>query len=186
MTLTWARNILATLILVTVHAGIPLPQRRMTVYQPSYLSDGQQAHLGQRGKDQGHGGFPGPIQLSQKVAQRFLPRLYGGLKELLAAHRRSDKKRFERLQEQFNNLIIGRNSDFNTEELTDEELEELGGLECVFIMSPWHDALLMVFSYRYKALNLLSYLVAFVSPHTAIVIGFRLIPLRLSTSLVHS
>ena len=29
-------------------------------------------------------------------------------------------------------LVIGRNSDFNTDELTDEQLEELGGLEYVF------------------------------------------------------
>lgn len=47
----------------------------------------------------------------------------------------------------FNGLTVGRNSFFHTDYLTDEQLEEIGGVE-------------------YRALRLLSYLVAFVSIHT--------------------
>ena len=43
-----------------------------------------------------------------------------------------DGKSTKQLPNEFSNLIIGRNSNFNTDELTDEELEKLGGLESVF------------------------------------------------------
>lgn len=38
-------------------------------------------------------------------------------------------KSFKRLTQDFQGLVIGRNSDFNTDELSDEELERLGGRE---------------------------------------------------------
>lgn len=142
--------------------GVPMPHRRMTVYQSSYFSDGHEVPLGQREKDHGQGGFPGPIQLSQMVARRYVPQLYSGLKGLFGEIRRRDKKRVERLQDEFNKLIIGRNSDFNTEELSDEELEELGGLECVLLFPRVMFSILTSHDHRYRALRLLSYLVAFV------------------------
>ncbi|TCD68599.1 low affinity potassium transporter [Steccherinum ochraceum] len=141
--------------------GIPMPKRQLTVYSNTFHT-GENPQLGLRAKDQGQGGFPGPIQISQKVAQTFLPRLTRILKERWAAHTKSDKAKFGRLSERFSNLIIGRNSDFNTEELTDEELEELGGLE-------------------YRALNLLSYLVAFYFVGTQL-IALTLIAPWLSTA----
>lgn len=104
----------------------------MTVYQPSYTSDPNASpQIGQRPKDQGLGGFPGPIQISETVARRFLPRLHARLGEWFVTSNKGDNKTFQRLTEEFSNLIIGRNSDFNTDDLTDDELEELGGLEYV-------------------------------------------------------
>lgn len=35
------------------------------------------------------------------------------------------------LSDTLSDLVIGRNGEFNTEELTDEQLEELGGIEYV-------------------------------------------------------
>lgn len=90
--------------------------------------------LGMRGKDQGLGGFPGPIQVSAKLAHRFCPELYARLEKLL----RSDgDKGMKWLQKEFENLIVGRNSNFNTDELDDEDLEKLGGLEYVLHLGYW-------------------------------------------------
>lgn len=36
-------------------------------------------------------------------------------------------------------LVIERNSDFRTEELSDEQLEQLGGLECVYFFALFLD-----------------------------------------------
>ena len=63
--------------------------------------------------------------------------------EAQPTHKRGDKvedveqkggKSFRWLTDEFESLVIGRNSDFNTEELTDEELERLGGLEWVVLI----------------------------------------------------
>ncbi|KAK7687989.1 hypothetical protein QCA50_008359 [Cerrena zonata] len=118
------------------------PARKRTVLMAPVIPDKMDAsnELGLRGKDQGNGGFPGPIQVSMKFARRYFPKMAERLENLLKST--GGGKSMKQLQNQFSSLIIGRNSHFNTDELTDEELEELGGLE-------------------YRALRLLSYLVAF-------------------------
>ncbi|KAH8101386.1 TrkH-domain-containing protein [Cristinia sonorae] len=135
----------------------PVPQRRMTVFQPPPQSPNP-SQLGQRGKDQGHGGFPGPLQLFHKFIRRFLPMFHKRLGEILSIRKKEEAK----LEKEYGRLVIGRNSDFNTDELTDEELEELGGLE-------------------YRALRFLSYLVAFYFVGTQL-ISFTLIAPWLSTT----
>ncbi|THH31587.1 hypothetical protein EUX98_g2629 [Antrodiella citrinella] len=141
--------------------GRPIPRRQLTVYQPSQLSKAEiESQLGFRAKDQGQGGFPGPIELSEELARRFhLSSLISWIGEQFKLQH---NPRMQRLTKDFENLIIGRNSDFNTEELTDEELEELGGLE-------------------YRALRLLSYLVAFYFVGTQL-FAFILIAPWLSTT----
>ncbi|EMD41450.1 hypothetical protein CERSUDRAFT_110026 [Gelatoporia subvermispora B] len=127
----------------------PIPRRRTIIaptmpfvpYDPSVPTN--QLPFGQRPKDQGLGGFPGPIDLVKRIAQRMFPHLYKHVERTFAngpsptARGHTRKWLSETL---LGNLVIGRNSEFNTEDLTDEQLEELGGIE-------------------YRALRFLSYLV---------------------------
>lgn len=94
--------------------------------------------LGQRGKDQGLGGFPGPIQLTMKFARNYYPGLYRFMERVITqpitgAEGQKKGKSFEWLSDEFSKIVILRNSDFDTDELDDEELERLGGLEYVTI-----------------------------------------------------
>ncbi|KAJ3485808.1 hypothetical protein NLI96_g4697 [Meripilus lineatus] len=129
----------------------PVPLRRKTVFKPPPLPS-YSDQLGQRPKDQGHGGFPGPFQLFSKFLKQYFPELHQAIMKRLESQPQvksggkiddSEKgvgKSFKRLTQDFQGLVIGRNSDFNTDELSDEELERLGGRE-------------------YRALRTLSYLV---------------------------
>ena len=94
-----------------------------------YMPNGQLL-LGQRGKDQGLSGFPGPLNLGRRVARRYFPSVYRKLSTLLHVEQRPVRKgKLKWLSEGLSDLVIGRNSEFNTEELSDEQLEELGGIE---------------------------------------------------------
>ncbi len=87
-------------------------------------------YLGQRGKDQGLGGFPGPLQLAAKLARRYFPRFQSQIEHIFTRSVENTKGKSMRwLTEEFSLLRITRNSDFDTEDLSDEELERLGGLE---------------------------------------------------------
>ncbi|KAL4244289.1 TrkH Potassium Transport [Abortiporus biennis] len=146
--------------------GVPRPRRAQTMIQPPTISQGGygSAYLGQRPKDQNFGGFPGPFQLTAKFARRYFPQVYERIKKFASQPVEvvKDGKSIRWLSEEFGSLIIGRNSDFNTDELTDEELEKLGGLE-------------------YRALHLLTYLVFFYFMGTQL-ISFILIAPWLSTT----
>ncbi|KAJ7583925.1 potassium transporter [Mycena floridula] len=91
-------------------------------------------------KHSGFGGFPGPVQIFQRLLKRASPKIYRTLERKLtipygttvAAKSRPWLDNFD--------LFVGRNSDFHTESLTDEQVEEIGGTE-------------------YRALRLLSYVV---------------------------
>ena len=113
------------------YSGRLNPTRKRTVLIAPKIPDkvDYSNELGLRNKDQGNGGFPGPIQVSTKIARRFFPRMFQRLESFLKV---KDGKSTKQLPNEFSNLIIGRNSNFNTDELTDEELEKLGGLESVF------------------------------------------------------
>ncbi|TEB33688.1 TrkH-domain-containing protein [Coprinellus micaceus] len=91
-------------------------------------------------KERGVGGFPGPINLVNRLAQRAAPRMYNKLerKMTITSYRTLDENKTSWLN--FSGLVVGRNSDFRTETLSDEQVEDLGGAE-------------------YRALRLLSYLV---------------------------
>lgn len=107
------------------------PARKRTVLMAPIIPDKTDYanEIGLRGKDQGNGGFPGPIQVSAKFARRYFPTL---MRHLDNFSKSNGGKSWETLQNEFKNLVIGRNSNFNTDELSDEELEKLGGLELVF------------------------------------------------------
>lgn len=91
-------------------------------------------------RQHGDGGFPGPINMVNLLARRAAPNLVNKLerKMTVASFQELDEKKTPWLN--FSGLVVGRNSDFRTETLSDDQIEQLGGAE-------------------YKALRLLSYLV---------------------------
>ncbi|KAI0358915.1 TrkH-domain-containing protein [Trametes cingulata] len=141
--------------------GVPVPRRRTIIVPPKMepIPPGQ-AVLGQRNKDQGLGGFPGPLEISKRILQRYYPNLYRRLVAITVRERSSTHMKW--LGESLKDLVIGRNGDIHTEELTDEQLEELGGIE-------------------YRALRLLSYIVILYFIGTQL-IAFILIAPWLSTT----
>ncbi|KAI0757447.1 TrkH-domain-containing protein [Daedaleopsis nitida] len=141
--------------------GIPMP-RRSTYIAPKVEYDPSKSVLGQRGKDQGLGGFPGPFQLGQRLARKYFPRAYRKMTMMPPLSQPGKEKKMKWLPEGLAELVIGRNSEFNTDELSDEQLEALGGIE-------------------YQALVLLSYLVILYFIGIQL-IGFILIAPWLSTS----
>lgn len=87
------------------------------------------------------GGFPGPIHLVNMLAKRAAPGLHGQIKRkmtMIPSVQTLDEKKTPWLS--FSGLVVGRNSDFRTESLSDDQVEQVGGAE-------------------YRALRLLSYLV---------------------------
>ena len=107
-----------------------MPRRSMS-YAPrqmEYAHNGRPV-LGQRDKDQGLGGFPGPIQLSTQVAKKYFPQAYRKVTMMMPAERPPEEKGLKWLSDNLKDVVVGRNSEFNTEELSDEQLEELGGIE---------------------------------------------------------
>ncbi|KAI0078494.1 TrkH-domain-containing protein [Panus rudis PR-1116 ss-1] len=125
----------------------PITRRQRTMILPPKIYDNTAEDLGLRPKDQGLGGFPGPIQLMERFVKHRFPSLYERVVNLASEpvwmqNPKKESKSIRKLKEDFEHLIIGRNSWFNTDELTDEELERLGGIE-------------------YRALRFLSYLVFF-------------------------
>ncbi|KAH9891144.1 TrkH-domain-containing protein [Cubamyces lactineus] len=142
--------------------GVPIPRRRTIIVPPKVESlPYGQVPLGQRNKDQGLGGFPGPWTLTKRIARKLFPRLYARL-EKFGVRERSPSKDMKWLSDSLKGLVIGRNSEFHTEELTDEQLEELGGIE-------------------YRALRMLSYIVILYFIGTQM-ISFILIAPWLSTT----
>ena len=118
-----------------------IPARQLTVVTQSTVASGPP-----RRKDQDMGGFPGPIELSQRLmhtnAFGFINRVWNRILTRWRAHRQ--RHYLSWLPDGIDALIIGRNSEFYTDELTDEQLENLGGIE-------------------YRALRFLSYFVPAVS-----------------------
>jgi len=100
-----------------------------------------------RRKDQDMGGFPGPIELFQRLMHAntfgFVNRAWN---RIAAYGQNHGQHRY--LSWLPDGLVIGRNSEFYTDELTDEQLERLGGIE-------------------YRALRFLSYFIFAVSPEVS-------------------
>ena len=92
------------------------------------------------------GGFPGPIELFRRLVHTntfgFIGRTWSTMVTRWRIHRQ--RHYLSWLPDSIDRLIIGRNSEFYTDELTDEQLEHLGGIE-------------------YRALRFLSYFVPAVS-----------------------
>ena len=99
-----------------------------------------------RRKDQDMGGFPGPIELFQRFVRTGalgpIERAWNRIAAYGRKHRRHPYLSW--IPDSIDGLIVGRNSEFNTDQLTDEQLEHLGGIE-------------------YRALRFLSYFIFAVS-----------------------
>jgi len=91
-------------------------------------------------KYQGFGGFPGPANFLRKVVKMTAPRAYKKFERSMTVTTMTTLQASSAPWLNFNGLVVGRNSDFRTDSLSDEQLEDIGGAE-------------------YKALRLLSYLV---------------------------
>jgi len=93
------------------------------------------------------GGFPGPFELFQRAVQTSsLSRAW----DKITTYGRNQGRHpyLSWIPGSIDGLIVGRNSEFNTDQLTDEQLEHLGGIE-------------------YRALRFLSYFVFAVSAESA-------------------
>jgi hypothetical protein len=92
------------------------------------------------------GGFPGPVELFQRLVHTNALGFIGRAWNRIVTHWQIHRQRhyLSWLPGSIDGLIIGKNSEFYTDELTDEQLERLGGIE-------------------YRALRFLSYFVPAVS-----------------------
>ena len=96
-----------------------------------------------RRKDQNMGGFPGPFELFQQLVRTSsIGRVWGRIATYSRKH--GQHPYLSWLPGSIDGLIVGRNSEFYTDQLTDDQLEQLGGIE-------------------YRALRFLSYFVFAVS-----------------------
>ena len=117
------------------------PARQFTMMTQSTAVSGPP-----RRKDQDMGGFPGPIELLQRLVHRgTLGSIERAWNKVAAYGRNHGQRRYlSWLPGSIDGLIVGRNSEFYTDQLTDEQLEHLGGIE-------------------YRALRFLSYFIFAVS-----------------------
>ncbi|KAL0579227.1 hypothetical protein V5O48_002789 [Marasmius crinis-equi] len=119
----------------TIREGVPMPYRNATMltHRSVPYTDGNTR------KYRDNGGFPGPIELAKKLMHRMAPRTYTKLKRTMTMPYTTTLEAAKTKWLNFD-LIVGRNSNFKIDELTDDQLEEIGGAE-------------------YMALRYLSYLV---------------------------
>ena len=95
------------------------------------------------------GGFPGPIELFQRLVHTgALDSIERAWSRIATYGRNQGQRRYlSWLPGSIDGLIVGRNSEFFTDQLTDDQLEHLGGIE-------------------YRALRFLSYFIFAVSVET--------------------
>ncbi|KAK7029888.1 potassium transporter [Favolaschia claudopus] len=119
---------------LTIREGVAFPRRTATIYSPHRKVDPDLK------KFEGKGGFPTPTTLLKKLLKRGAPKTYRNLERKMTMPYTETLTAKKVPWLSFDGLVVGRNSAFRTETLTDEQLETLGGVE-------------------YRALRLLSYLV---------------------------
>jgi hypothetical protein len=91
-------------------------------------------------KYEGFGGFPGPVDILDKVLKRAAPSAYRRFERSVTVPHIETLEGRDEPWLNFDGLVVGRNSDFRTETLTSGQIKEIGGTE-------------------YRALRLLSWLV---------------------------
>lgn len=119
--------------------GQPVPIRGSTTVVPS-ISPPESKDA----KYRDFGGFPGPIELINKLFKKAAPSMHRKMERTMTMSTYTTLHSTNVRWLNFSGLVVGRNSNFHTESLTDEQLEDIGGAE-------------------YRALRLLSYLVPSVS-----------------------
>ncbi|KAF8888456.1 potassium transporter [Gymnopilus junonius] len=92
-----------------------------------------------KAKYKGLGGFPGPTQLARQVFQLAAPHAFSKLQRTMTLPTVTTLQSENIPWLNFSGLVVGRNSNFRTDSLSDEQLEDIGGAE-------------------YRALRLLSWL----------------------------
>ncbi|KAJ7066538.1 potassium transporter [Mycena amicta] len=120
--------------LETIREGVAFPRRTATIYSSNRKIEPENQ------KFQGFGGFPGPLTLAKRLFKRGAPTTFRKLERKLTMPYVSTLEAKEVPWLSFDGLVVGRNSAFRTETLTDEQLEDIGGVE-------------------FRALKLLSYLI---------------------------
>lgn len=128
---------------------MPLSRRITTIRDPATSSPANT-------KYQGFGGFPGPLTIAGTAVKRMAPNAYSRLERKITlprtmtlngpiSHDESGRAILGQTVPwlNFDGLVVGRNSNFDTKSLSDEQVEQIGGTE-------------------YRALRLLSYLVPIV------------------------
>lgn len=121
------------------------PSRRSATVMSSRSRIHEHRVVSHSSKHNGLGGFPGPVEVLNKVAKMVVPGTYRRFERTLSMDTNQTLQSSSIPWLNFSGLRVGRNSDFHTETLTDEQLEDIGGAE-------------------YRALRLLSYIVPAVSP----------------------
>lgn len=91
-------------------------------------------------RDPGFGGFPGPIDLIHQLFKRAAPLTYSRLKRTITIPSVTTLEEKKTPWLNFSGLVVGRNSNFRTDTLTSEQIQQIGGTE-------------------YKALEMLSWMV---------------------------
>ncbi|KAJ7157872.1 potassium transporter [Mycena crocata] len=122
--------------LQTVREGVAFPRRTATIYSANRKVDPATK------KFEGFGGFPGPVTLAKRLFKRGAPTTFRKLERKMTMPFTETLGAKDIPWLSFDGLVVGRNSAFRTESLSDEELEFIGGVE-------------------YRALRLLSYLIPF-------------------------
>ncbi|KIM41983.1 hypothetical protein M413DRAFT_445173 [Hebeloma cylindrosporum] len=140
--------------MMTMRNGRAVPKRGATMLSASRVPDVPGAPNTNNAKYQGFGGFPGPTKLLTQVVKITAPQTYQKLERSMTITTMTTLHASSAPWLNFSGLVVGRNSDFRTDSLTDEQLEDIGGAE-------------------YKALRLLSYLVP------AYIVGTQLIAVLL-------
>ncbi|KAJ7166639.1 potassium transporter [Mycena filopes] len=122
--------------LQTIREGVAFPRRTATVYSSNTPLDPADK------KFAGNGGFPGPVTLAKGLFKRSAPTAFRKLERKMTLPYTETVTAQETPWLSFDGLVVGRNSAFRTESLSDEQVEFIGGVE-------------------YRALRLLSYLIPF-------------------------
>ncbi|TFK37547.1 potassium transporter [Crucibulum laeve] len=121
-----------------IRDGVPYPRRATSIMSSRKSTCSIPGSRASR-KYRGLGGFPGPFQIFHRLFKRTAPDAYRRLERKLTIPVSITQREISTLWLDFD-LFVGRNSDFHTETLSDEQVERIGGTE-------------------YRALRFLSYLI---------------------------
>jgi hypothetical protein len=80
-------------------------------------------------KHEGFGGFPGPFDLIHDIFKRAAPLTYRRVERSMTIPSMTTLEEKKTPWLNFNGLVVGRNSDFRTDTLTAEQIEQIGGTE---------------------------------------------------------
>jgi hypothetical protein len=80
-------------------------------------------------KHEGFGGFPGPFDIMHKIFKLVAPSTYRRLERSMTIPSVTTLEEKKTPWLNFSGLVVGRNSDFRTDTLTAEQIQQIGGTE---------------------------------------------------------